>query len=66
EPVKNKIFSNMSARAAEMMREDLDAKGPVRLKDVEEAQKEVLAVARRLADAGEISLGGKGGDDQYV
>ncbi|MGB5398172.1 MAG: flagellar motor switch protein FliG, partial [Gammaproteobacteria bacterium] len=42
EPVKNKIFSNMSARAAEMMREDLDAKGPVRLKDVEEAQKEVL------------------------
>ena len=66
EPVKNKIFSNMSARAAEMMREDLDAKGPVRLKDVEEAQKEVLAVARRLADAGDISLGSKGGDDAYV
>ena len=66
EPVKDKIFKNMSARAAEMMREDLDAKGPVRLKDVEEAQKEVLAVARRLADAGDISLGSKGGDDQYV
>jgi len=57
--IKEKIFSNMSSRAAEMMREDLEAKGPVRLKDVEDAQKEVLAVAKRLADAGEISLGGK-------
>ena len=55
----------MSSRAAEMMKEDLDAKGPVRLKDVEEAQKEILAVARRMADAGEIVLGGKG-DDEYV
>jgi len=63
--IKEKIFSNMSSRAAEMMREDLEAKGPVRLKDVEEAQKEVLAVAKRLADAGEISLGGKG-DEEYV
>lgn len=65
EAIKEKIFSNMSARAAEMMREDLDAKGPVRLKDVEEAQKEVLGIAKRLADSGEISLGGKG-DDEYV
>lgn len=64
--MKEKIFSNMSARAADMMREDLDAKGPVRLKEVEEAQKEILAVARRLADAGDISLGSKGGDDEYV
>ena len=63
--IKEKIFSNMSARAADMMREDLEAKGPVRLKDVEEAQKEILSVAKRLADAGEISLGGKG-DDDYV
>lgn len=63
--IKEKIFSNMSARAAEMMREDLEAKGPVRLKDVEEAQKEVLSVAKRLADSGEIALGGKG-DDEYV
>ncbi len=63
--IKEKIFSNMSSRAAEMMREDLEAKGPVRLKDVEDAQKEVLAVAKRLADAGEISLGGKG-DEEYV
>ena len=63
--VKEKIFKNMSSRAADMMREDLEAKGPVRLKEVEDAQKEVLAVAKRLADAGEISLGGKG-DDEYV
>lgn len=63
--IKEKIFSNMSSRAAEMMREDLEAKGPVRLKDVEEAQKEVLSVAKRMADAGEISLGGKG-DEAYV
>jgi len=63
--IKEKIFGNMSSRAAEMMREDLEAKGPVRLKDVEDAQKEVLAVAKRLADAGEISLGGKS-EDEYV
>jgi flagellar motor switch protein FliG len=63
--IQEKIFSNMSSRAADMMREDLEAKGPVRVKDVEEAQKEILAVAKRLADAGEISLGGKG-DDEYV
>ncbi len=63
--MKEKIFGNMSSRAAEMMRDDLEAKGPVKLKDVEEAQKEMLVVAKRLADAGEISLGGKG-DDEYV
>ena len=63
--MKEKIFGNMSSRAADMMREDLEAKGPVKLKDVEDAQMEVLAVAKRLADSGEISLGGKG-DDEYV
>lgn len=63
--MKDKIFSNMSSRAAEMMREDLDAKGPVRLKDVEVAQKEILDVATRMAEAGDISLGGKG-DSEYV
>ena len=63
--IKEKIFGNMSSRAADMMREDLEAKGPVRLKDVEEAQKEVLSVAQRLAESGDISLGGKG-DDEYV
>ena len=63
--IQEKIFSNMSSRAAEMMREDLEAKGPVRVKDVEEAQKEILNTAKRLADSGQISLGGKG-DDEYV
>jgi flagellar motor switch protein FliG len=55
----------MSKRAAEMLRDDLEAKGPVKLTDVEKAQKEILAIARKLADAGEIALGGKGGGD-YV
>ncbi len=63
--LKEKIFKNMSKRAAEMLRDDLEAKGPVKLSDVEGAQKEILAVARRLADAGEISLGG-GGGEEYV
>lgn len=63
--MKEKIFGNMSSRAAEMMRDDLEAKGPVKLKDVEDAQKEILSVAKKLADAGDISLGGKG-DDEYV
>ncbi len=58
--LKEKFFKNMSRRAAEMMRDDLEAKGPVRLSDVEAAQKEILAVARRMADAGEITLGGSG------
>ena len=65
EQIKERIFSNMSKRAAEMLRDDLEAKGPVRLSEVEAAQKEILSVARRLADAGEIMLGGKGGE-QYV
>ena len=54
----------MSKRAAEMLRDDLEAKGPVRLSEVETAQKEILAVARRMAEAGELALGGKG--EQYV
>ncbi len=63
EAVKEKIFRNMSQRAAEMLRDDLEAKGPVRLSEVEEAQKEILAIAKRMADAGEIALGGKGGEE---
>ena len=64
EGVKEKVFANMSRRAAEMLRDDLDAKGPVRLSDVEAAQREILSIARRMADAGDISLGGKG--EQFV
>ncbi len=61
--LKEKIFKNMSQRAAEMLRDDLEAAPPARLSDVETAQKEVLSVARRLADAGEINLGGAGGEE---
>jgi len=55
----------MSTRAAETLREDLESKGPVRLSDVEAEQKEILKTARRLADEGQIVLGGKG-DDSFV
>ena len=55
--LKQKIFGNMSKRAGELLRDDLEAKGPVRVSDVENAQREILAVARRMADAGEITLG---------
>lgn len=61
--LKNKITKNMSKRAAEMLIDDLEALGPVRVSEVETAQKEILSVARRLADAGEIMLGGGGGDE---
>lgn len=61
--LKEKILRNMSKRAAEMMQEDLASMGPVRVSDVEAAQKEILSVARRLADAGEIMLGAGGGED---
>lgn len=60
--LQEKIFKNMSKRAAELLRDDLEAKGPVRVSEVEAAQKEILGVARRLADEGEIVLGG-GGED---
>jgi flagellar motor switch protein FliG len=62
ESLRNKIFKNMSQRAAEMLREDLESRGPVKLSDVEAAQKEILTVARRLADEGQIALGGAGGE----
>ena len=58
--LRERIFKNMSTRAAEMLREDLDAKGPVRVSEVESEQKEILKIVRRLADEGQIALGGKG------
>jgi flagellar motor switch protein FliG len=60
ESLKDKIFKNMSQRAAEMLKDDLEAKGPVRVADVEAAQKTILQMARKLAAAGTIALGGKG------
>ena len=64
EEMKEKIFKNMSQRAGETLKEDLEAKGPVKVSEVENAQKEILKIARKLAESGTIALGGKG--DQYV
>ena len=60
--VKNKFFDNMSTRARSMFIDDMEAKGPMRLADVEEAQKQIMRTARKLADTGDIVLAG-GGDD---
>lgn len=65
EEIRNKIFKNMSQRAAEALREDLESKGPVRVSEVEAEQKEILKTLRQLADDGQIVLGGKG-DDTFV
>lgn len=62
--LQSKIFRNMSSRAAELLKDDLDAKGPVKLSEVETAQRSILTVAKELAEDGKISLGGKG--DDYV
>jgi flagellar motor switch protein FliG len=63
--MREKIFKNMSSRAAETLKEDLESRGPVRVSDVEGEQKEMLKIVRRLADEGTIVLGG-GGDDQFL
>lgn len=62
ESIKEKVFLNMSKRAAELLRDDLEAQGPVKVSDVEQAQKEILGIARSLADEGKISLGSRGSD----
>ena len=59
--VQEKILKNMSKRAAEILKDDMEARGPVKLADVEAAQKEIIVIAQRLAEEGSISLGGKGG-----
>ena len=66
EALRDKILGNMSKRAAEMLADDLEAMGPVRISEVEAAQKEILAVAQRLSDAGEVMLGGGGGGDEFL
>jgi flagellar motor switch protein FliG len=63
--LREKVFRNMSQRAAEALREDLDSRGPVRVSEVEAQQKEILKVVRRLADEGQIAIGG-GGEDAFV
>lgn len=58
-----KFLGNMSKRAAEILKDDMEAMGPVKVSDVEIAQKEILSIARRMSDAGEIILGGAGGEE---
>ena len=65
EELREKVFRNMSQRAAEMLRDDLEAKGPVRVSEVEAEQKEILKIVRRMADEGTIVLGGKG-EEQFI
>lgn len=66
EEVKDKIFRNMSSRAVEALKENMDYLGPVRLRDVEEAQQRIVAVIRQLEDQGEIVIGRGGGDEIVV
>ena len=62
EPVKEKFFGNMSARARVMFIDEMEAKGPLRLTDVEDAQKSIMRLAKKLSDKGEIMLAGRGED----
>lgn len=66
ESIREKVFKNMSSRAAEMLRDDLETKGPVKLSEVETQQKQILQIIRRLADEGKVMLSGKGREEQYV
>lgn len=63
ETTKEKIFANMSKRAADLLREDIEVQGPVKVTDVEKAQRDILAIARNLAEDGKIALGAKGGEE---
>ncbi len=64
--LRDLFFSNMSERAAKIMRDDMEAMGPVRLRDVDQAQMSMVQVAKDLAAKGEIMLAGQGGDDELV
>jgi len=64
--VKDKIFKNISSRAAEMIKEDLEVMGPVRLSDVEKAQGEIIKIVRKMEEEGKIVLAGRGSEDVLV
>jgi flagellar motor switch protein FliG len=63
--MKDKVFSNLSERASEMLKEDMEVMGPVKLSEVEDAQQEIIKIAKRLESEGRIVLT-KGGDDVFV
>jgi flagellar motor switch protein FliG len=66
EELKNKIFKNMSERAAQLIREDMEYMGPVRVSDVEAAQQRIVDIVRRLEEAGDVVIEGKGGDAELL
>ena len=66
ETIREMFFSNMSERASKIMRDDMESMGPVRLKDVEQAQTAMVQVAKDLAAKGEIMLAGSGNDDELI
>lgn len=66
ESLKDRIFGNLSQRASEMLKEDMEVMGPVKLVEVEQAQQLIIKTARRLEEEGKIVMGGKGGDDVVV
>ena len=66
EELQDKFFRNMSSRASEMIREDMEFMGPIRLKDVEEVQQRIVDVIRRLEEDGEIIISGRGGEEDII
>ncbi|MHC4870234.1 MAG: flagellar motor switch protein FliG [Planctomycetota bacterium] len=66
EELQNKVFKNMSERAAAMIKEDMEYMGPVRVSDVEQAQQRIVDVVRRLEEAGEVIISGRGGEEEIV
>jgi len=64
--LRDKIFKNMSERAADLIREDMEYMGPVRVSDVEAAQQKIVDVVRRLEDAGELIISGRGGEKEMI
>ena len=66
EGLKEKIFKNMSQRAVKLLQEDMEAKGPVKVSDVENAQKNIVKIARKLNDEGTIMIAGRGSEEMVV
>ena len=66
EELQEKFMNNMSSRAGEMLKEEIEFMGPVRLKDVEEVQQKIVDIVRRLEEDGEIFISGRGGDDDVI
>ena len=64
--MREKIFRNMSERAAQLIKEDMEFMGPVRVSDVERAQQKIVDVVRRLEDAGELIISGRGGEKAMI